>query len=180
HLLVTYVLESRDDLEHAAALGVEQTREHRRRVELGETQECDATVETDERHRLHVADDAVGLYGWIAFFDICLFCSWTRFLVHRLFSARARRARSVLGGRAMRGRSRSRAEGATGAKRRRGRTGRRNQQHTAAAEYGVRAEYSLHANPRQQKHIRRRQHIIPRLAAAHVPAPVVVRIRRVV
>jgi hypothetical protein len=39
-----------------------------------------------------------------------------------VFSARALRARSVLGGRAKRGRSRSRAEGATGAERRREQT----------------------------------------------------------
>jgi hypothetical protein len=56
----------RRDLEAATALGVEERREYRRRVEGGEAEEVDRAVLAHQRHRVEVADDAVVLDGCVA------------------------------------------------------------------------------------------------------------------
>jgi hypothetical protein len=58
--------ELRGDLEAAAALGVEECREHRRRIEGGQAEEVDRAVLAHQRRRVEVADDAVVLDGRIA------------------------------------------------------------------------------------------------------------------
>ena len=65
-LLARRLAELRRDLEAAAALGVEERREHRRRVEGGEAEEVDRAVLAHQRHRVEVADDAVVLDGRVA------------------------------------------------------------------------------------------------------------------
>ena len=62
-LLVRRVVELRRDLEAAAALGVEEGGEHRRRVEGRQAEEVDRSVLAHQRDRVEVADDAVVLDG---------------------------------------------------------------------------------------------------------------------
>ena len=60
-LLVPRLIEVGRDREATALVGVEQAREHRGRIEVGQTEEVDRPVERHQRGRLEVADDGVRL-----------------------------------------------------------------------------------------------------------------------
>src|SRR6185437_606816 len=64
-LFLRDVCVGRSDLEPAALLIVENGRKHAGRVEMRNTQPIDRSVQTDERRRAHIADEAVILNGLV-------------------------------------------------------------------------------------------------------------------
>jgi len=60
------LVEGRLETEAAFLLGVQERREHRRRIEVRKAHEVDAAVEGDEGDGPEVADDAVVLDGSIS------------------------------------------------------------------------------------------------------------------
>src|SRR5262249_58919239 len=64
-LLARRAPEERCDLEAPTTLGVDEGREHRRRIEVGQAEEVDGSVRADQRDRVEVADDAVVADGCV-------------------------------------------------------------------------------------------------------------------
>jgi hypothetical protein len=60
------VVELRRDLEAAAAIGIEESSKHRRRIKRREAEEVDRPTLADQRDCVKVADDAVVFNGRVA------------------------------------------------------------------------------------------------------------------